>query len=97
MRILYEDFDFNNVLQKGDMLYGFCNGFFGRESYNDKEVVDVKKDYIVVKYYSCWCDKCPIYIMLSVDEIMDEDGENIRSVFNMSFYEAVSKWKVQEE
>jgi hypothetical protein len=28
----------------GDTLYGFCNGYFGRDSYGDKRVVAVGKE-----------------------------------------------------
>lgn len=28
----------------GDTLYGFCNGYFGRDSYGDKRVVGIGQD-----------------------------------------------------
>lgn len=33
----------------GDTLYGYCNGFFGRDSYGPKEVTFVGRDYIVAE------------------------------------------------
>lgn len=40
----------------GDTLYGYCNGYFGRESYEDKTVVYAGDNYIVCEYsdsYPC--------------------------------------------
>lgn len=36
-------------LQIGDILTGFCEGFFGRDSYGQKIVVAVGRDWVVVK------------------------------------------------
>lgn len=35
--------------ESGDTLYGFCEGFFGRDSYGDKVVVAVGRDWIVCR------------------------------------------------
>lgn len=34
----------------GDMLYGYCNGFFGRDDYHTKECVMVCDKYAVFEY-----------------------------------------------
>ena len=31
------------------MLYGYCNGYFGRDGYDDKRIEVVAYDYIVVR------------------------------------------------
>lgn len=33
----------------GKTLYGFCNGYFGRDSYDDKKIVYVGDNYIVAE------------------------------------------------
>ena len=33
----------------GKTLHGFCNGYFGRDSYSDKTIVYVGTDYIVAE------------------------------------------------
>jgi len=37
------------MIQVGDILKGFCNGWFGRDSYGDKRVEGVGKDWIVAR------------------------------------------------
>jgi len=39
--------DMNNYFKIEDKIYGFCNGFFGRNSYSDKICVFVKEKYAV--------------------------------------------------
>jgi hypothetical protein len=36
-------------LRVGDVLYGFCGGYFGRDSYNDKRVEAVGADWVVAR------------------------------------------------
>ena len=43
-------FNFRKYFEVGDIIYGFCNGFFGRDDYNDKEVFHVSKHNIIFKY-----------------------------------------------
>lgn len=33
----------------GDTLHGFCNGFFGRDSYSDKVVIAMGVDWVVAR------------------------------------------------
>ena len=40
----------NKFFNVGDVLYGFCNGFFGRDDYDDKICVMVTKKYAVFQY-----------------------------------------------
>ena len=35
--------------QLGMMLYGYCQGYFGRDGYDDKRIEVVAYDYIVVR------------------------------------------------
>lgn len=37
------------TLQIGQMLYGYCGGIFGRDSYEDKRVEAVGIDWVVVR------------------------------------------------
>lgn len=36
-------------LRVGDVLYGFCEGYFGRDSYNDKRVEGIGTDWVVAR------------------------------------------------
>lgn len=36
-------------LRVGDTLYGYCGGAFGRDSYEDKTVLHIGHDYVVVR------------------------------------------------
>lgn len=36
-------------LRIGDVLYGFCAGYFGRDSYDDKRVEAIGSDWVVVR------------------------------------------------
>lgn len=36
-------------LRPGDVLFGFCGGHFGRDSYGDKVVLDVGVDYVTAR------------------------------------------------
>lgn len=36
-------------LRVGDMLYGFCGGFFGRDSYDDKRIEGIGSDWVVAR------------------------------------------------
>lgn len=42
----YEDED---RLKVGDVLYGFCQGEFGRDSYGDKTVEAIGSDWVLVR------------------------------------------------
>lgn len=37
-------------LKVGDVLYGYCNGHFGRDSYYDKTIEAIGPDWVVVRY-----------------------------------------------
>lgn len=39
-----------NNLKIGDVLHGFCNGYFGRDDYDCKRVEIVAADYVVLRY-----------------------------------------------
>lgn len=41
--------DVGLAIRVGTMLYGFCNGFFGRDSYSNKRVEAVGADWVVVR------------------------------------------------
>jgi hypothetical protein len=40
------------LFQPGDVIYGFCNGFFGRDDYETKTCVLVRPRYAVFEYAS---------------------------------------------
>lgn len=40
-------------LRIGDMLYGFCGGAFGRDSYGDKRVEAIGADWVVCRVVTC--------------------------------------------
>lgn len=39
----------NAPLRVGDVLYGFCGGYFGSDSYSDKRVEVIGADYVVAR------------------------------------------------
>lgn len=39
-----------NLFTVGDVLYGFCNGYFGRDDYSTKICVMVTPNYAVFQY-----------------------------------------------
>ena len=43
-------------LKIGDIFYGFCNGYFGRDSYEDKTVEAIGPDWILVRTESDYPD-----------------------------------------
>jgi len=42
--------NFTKYFKKGDIIYGFCNGYFGRDDYETKIVEEVTEDYVVFRY-----------------------------------------------
>ena len=36
-------------LRVGDVLFGFCGGFFGRDSYQDKRIEAIGADWVVAR------------------------------------------------
>jgi hypothetical protein len=44
--------DEERPLRAGDVLGGFCEGYFGRDSYGDKRVEEIGPDWVVVRYES---------------------------------------------
>lgn len=40
----------NNFFNIGDRIYGFCNGYFGRDDYDTKICVSVTNKYAVFQY-----------------------------------------------
>ena len=51
-------------VEPGDRLYGFCGGAFGRDSYAEKVVVAVGKDWVVARE-----DGRPIFAAVSPEEL----------------------------
>lgn len=39
----------SEVLRPGQVLYGYCGGHFGRDSYDDKRVEAIGADWVVVR------------------------------------------------
>lgn len=37
------------TIEPGDILFGYCGGFFGRDAYGDKIVVAMGRDWIVCR------------------------------------------------
>jgi hypothetical protein len=38
------------IFKVGDEIQGYCNGFFGRDDYEDKTVVSVRPKYVLFEY-----------------------------------------------
>jgi hypothetical protein len=39
----------SQIIRVGSVLYGFCGGYFGRDSYSDKRVEAIGADWIVAR------------------------------------------------
>lgn len=46
---LFNKYKEMKFFQVGEMLYGFCNGYFGRDSYDKKRIEAVGADWIVCR------------------------------------------------
>lgn len=46
-------------LRVGDVLYGYCGGHFGRDSYEDKRVEAIGADWVVVRGGDIMRDNAP--------------------------------------
>lgn len=44
------EFDMRKFFKKGEKIYGFCNGFFGRDDYDTKICVMVSQKYALFEY-----------------------------------------------
>ncbi len=44
-----------NRFEIGDIIHGFCGGYFGRDSYSCKKVEYIGHDYIVFRILNNWC------------------------------------------
>lgn len=44
-----EESQARNAIKPGMVLYGYCGGAFGRDSYGDKIVLEVHEDHLVVR------------------------------------------------
>lgn len=38
------------LFQPGDKIFGYCNGCFGRDDYEDKTVIAVRPKYVLFEY-----------------------------------------------
>jgi len=43
-----EQFESRDSIKPGMILYGYCEGRFGRDSYGEKKVLEVHEDHVVV-------------------------------------------------
>lgn len=63
-------------LRIGDTLYGYCGGYFGRDSHFDKRVEAIGSDWVVARDYIgvAWFADCsPIYLTVyRTPELEDE-------------------------
>ena len=60
----------NKLFTPGDILYGFCNGFFGRDDYDDKVCIFVNNRFAVFQYLSGPYEGNGV--VLNYDDILNE-------------------------
>lgn len=71
-----------SLINVGDILYGYCDGYFGRDSYEEKIILHFGKDYIVVR------EKYSNQVLVAnLDENINEP--EVRKM--------IEKWKREEE
>ena len=71
----------NQLFSVGDTIYGFCNGYFGRDNYDDKVCVMVMSRYAV--FESVLGDYVGNAVVLNNPERFD--------------LETINKWKRKDE
>ena len=72
----------NKFFDVGDLIYGFCNGFFGRDDYDDKICVFVNQYYAVFQSINRDDGK-------SIGSVLNSDGSEE--------WELVQYWKIKEQ
>lgn len=81
--------DMNDLFNVGDIIYGFCNGYFGRDDYNTKRVVLINKDYVLFEYVKeDWCDEYKPFEAVVLNRCEFEDSSSTTK-------EDVMKWKIK--
>ena len=60
----------NKLFTPGDILYGYCNGFFGRDDYDDKVCIFVNDRFVVFQYLSG--EYQGNGVVLNYDDILNE-------------------------
>ena len=73
----------------GDRIYGFCNGFFGRDDYENKICVYVTKTYAVFEYED---DRKKATVLNYVSESECVKRWNDKDFF----YNTTQKWKIEQ-
>lgn len=78
----------------GEILYGFCNGYFGRDSYENKHVESFGKDWVVCRdkdgiiHFAVFDETKPHYTLIST--IKSENRTE-------PFWDMVDRWRTPEE
>lgn len=72
------NFSFKDYFNEGDIIKGFCNGYFGRDDYNNKEVISVHKDRVIFKY----CDETNLKNELEWFEITEYNLLQLSNIIN---------------
>lgn len=98
------DFSFEDHFSIGDKIYGFCNGYFGRDDYEDKVVELVTKDYIVFRYddTTSLTEENGNHIevtehrMLNISDVVYYNQKTKMSRIKSRLLESFKEWKVKE-
>ena len=76
----------------GEVLKGFCNGYFGRDSYEDKRVEAFGKDWVVCRdkeghvHFATFDENSPYFVVLPPT----------KPEHTITFWEMVDKWRKGE-
>ncbi len=82
-----------DLFEIGEILYGYCNGYFGRDSYEDKVVEAVGKDWVVCRDESGMIHFATFdgsKMILTRLPTRNEDDF-------ITFEEMIKKWKIKED
>lgn len=66
------------AFKPGLSIYGFCCGYFGRDSYGEKVIVEVGPDYLVVRENGVTCQSFEINNWLELLNSSNNDAEELR-------------------
>lgn len=82
----------DNLFEIGEKLYGFCNGYFGRDSYEDKIVEAFGKDWVVCRTEEGEVCMATFNIDRPIPTRLPASSKDY-----ITFKTMISSWKIKDE
>lgn len=61
----------SEILRIGDVLEGYCGGYFGRDSYDDKRVEAIGSDWVVARTVSGYDEGLAVFHLGSPEQLLE--------------------------